>query len=119
MKDYPDIGQLPPGDLVALSRELAAEIRGYGRLIETDETTRKRTRRILRGTMLNFVGLAAAVPTGGLSLVLCAAGLLDWADGLVDDAKAMNEQLELRRIYLEKQVFLTHVEAELKRRGLC
>lgn len=118
MRGYPDIHSLSDVELVALSGELAAEIRGIGKLIESEAAVRKRTRKILRGTVFNFVGLAAAAPTGGLSLVLCAAGLFDWADGLVDDARAMNEQLENQRIYLEKEAFLAHVQAELKRRGL-
>jgi hypothetical protein len=59
------------------------------------------------------------VPTGGFSLLLCAGGLLDWADALVEDAKVMNDQLRYQRIYLEKQAFLAHVAAELERRGLC
>jgi hypothetical protein len=119
MKGHPDIGALPDGELVLLTRELGAELRGVAALIEPAHVTRKRTRRLLRGTALNFAGLAAAVPTGGISLLLCAGGLLDWADALVEDANAMNDQLRYRRIYLEKQAFLAHVQAELKRRGLC
>lgn len=119
MKSQPDIGTLPDGELIALTRELGAELRGIAALIEPAQATRKRTRKLLRGTALNFAGLAAAVPTGGISLLLCAGGLLDWADALVEDANAMNGQLRYRRIYLEKQAFLAHVQAELKRRGLC
>jgi len=118
MKGIPDIHLLPDVELVALSRELAAELRGIARLLESEAAARKRTRRILRGTVFNFVGLAAAAPTGGLSLILCAAGLFDWADGLVDDARAMNEQLWNQRAYLEKEEFLAHVRAELEKRGL-
>jgi hypothetical protein len=119
MKSQPDIGALPDGELVSLARELGAELRGIAALIEPAEATRKRTRKLLRGTALNFAGLAAAVPTGGFSLLLCAGGLLDLADALVEDAKVMNDQLRYQRIYLEKQAFLAHVAAELERRGLC
>jgi hypothetical protein len=119
MKSQPDIGTLPDGELVSLARELGAELRGIAALIEPTQATRKRTRKLLRGSVLNFVGLAAAVPTGGFSLLLCAGGLLDWADTLVEDAKVMNDQLRYHRIYLEKQAFLAHVAAELERRGLC
>lgn len=116
---YPDSRLLSDTALVALSGELAAEVRILRKQVESEAAIRKRTRKILAGTVFNFVGLAAAAPTGGLSLVLCAAGLFEWADGLVEDARAMNEQLENRRIYLEKQAFLAHVQAEMKRRGLC
>jgi hypothetical protein len=119
MKSQPEIGALPDGELVSLARELGAELRGIAALIEPTQATRKRTRKLLRGSVLNFVGLAAAVPTGGFSLLLCAGGLLDWADTLVEDAKVMNDQLRYHRIYLEKQAFLAHVAAELERRGLC
>ena len=119
MKSQPDIGALPDGELVSLARELGAELRGIAALIEPAEATRKRKRKLLRGTALNFAGLAAAVPTGGFSLLLCAGGLLDLADAFVEDAKVMNDQLRYQRIYLEKQAFLAHVAAELERRGLC
>ncbi len=89
MKGYPqDIGALPDDALVALARELGADLRADAAHIEPEQAARKRTRKLLRGAVLNFTGLAAAGPTGGLSLLLCAGGLLDWADALVEDAES-------------------------------
>jgi hypothetical protein len=96
--------------VAALGREIA---RKEGELDALPGST-KRTIRVARGTLLNLAGLALAVPTGGLSAILCAAGLWDWAEGIVEDAAVMNRENELRRGLHALKALLDAAEQELE-----
>jgi hypothetical protein len=114
-----DISGLSDSRLIERFYQVLGDIRVYEAQLESENRRRQRSQKVFRGTLLNFVGLVAAVPTGGVTLVLCAAGMLDWADAIVDDAKAINQQMALRRAYNEEFALLSELREELRRRGLA
>lgn len=95
-------------------REMIVEIRMLEDQIETPAQTRRRTFRIVRGTLINVAGFALAAPTGGWSVILCAVGFWEWADALGEDAQVMNRQLEIRRRVNELRRQLSSIKRDME-----
>jgi hypothetical protein len=113
---YFDFETLGKDELENLTRELERKIaRNQGEL-DAAPSAGERNKRLARGTLLNVAGLALAVPTGGISAILCVIGLWDWADAIVDDAAAANREIELRKERREIEILLAATEQKLEDR---
>ena len=64
--------------------------------ISSPSAARKRSRKVFRGVVLTVAGILFAAQTGGLTLLLSVAGIVDLIDVLEDDAAAMRLQVRLR-----------------------
>jgi len=92
-----DLTSLSGAGLDARLQALAIEIAVAESKIEPPAAGRKRTRKLVRGVALNVFGLVMSVPTGGISLIICAAGVKDMVDVVEEDATVMNMQIRLRQ----------------------
>jgi len=77
--------------LQALSVDLAIA----GERIEPGPAARKRLRQVFRGVVLTVAGILFAAQTGGLTLLLCVAGVAGMIDVLEEDAAAVKLQFRL------------------------
>jgi hypothetical protein len=111
-----DIKVLSDLELRSLHHDLVVEIAVARSQIEPKSQRRKRTIRVVRGAVVNFAGLLFAVPTNGVSLLVCIVGFTDWAEAIAEDAEAMNRQIELERLRREQETLLAEILAELERR---
>jgi hypothetical protein len=64
--------------------------------IERPSVTRKRSRKLFRGIALIAGGLLFSGSTGGLTLILCAVGVVDVIDVLEEDTASVKLRAELR-----------------------
>jgi hypothetical protein len=65
--------------------------------ISPPSAARKRSRKVFRGVVLTVAGILFAAQTGGLTLLLCVAGVVDLIDVLEEDAATMRLQARARR----------------------
>ena len=64
--------------------------------ISPPSAARKRSRKVFRGVVLTVAGILFAAQTGGVTLLLCVAGVADIIDVLEEDAAAVRLQARLR-----------------------
>ena len=112
-----DLTTLSDPELDALFDELKVRIAVTRALLEQRAPSGKKIFRVARSTLLNFVGLALAPPTGGLSALLCVIGLSEWVETIVDDADEYNLAIRLNRERRDQDARLSAFGAEYTRRG--
>jgi hypothetical protein len=97
-------------------RDLRLEIGLLAPFIEAREERTQRTIKVIRGTVLMAGGLVFATfePAGA---ILALLGGWDWIVGISDDAKAMNQNLAMRRKINDLNAELDVIESEFRRRG--
>lgn len=83
-------------ELDARLQSLSVDLAMAGEKIEPGLVGCKRARQVLRGVVLTVAGILFAAPTGGLSLLLCVAGVSDMIDVLEEDVAAVKRQTTLR-----------------------
>lgn len=79
-------------------------------------TTGRRARKVFRGVVLTAAGLLLAAQTGGLTLLLCVAGVVDMIDVFEEDAVAVELQVELRSDLEQYDELFRRIAAEKARR---
>jgi len=83
-------------ELDARLQALTVDIAIAGEKIEPALVARKRSRQVFRGVVLMIAGLLFSAQTGGVTLILCVAGVADLIDVLEEDAAALRLQARLR-----------------------
>jgi len=82
--------------LDARLQDLALELALADAAISPASDARTRLRKMLRGVVLTVAGILFAAQTGGVTLLLCVAGVADLIDVLEEDAAALRLQLRLK-----------------------
>jgi hypothetical protein len=112
-----DLPGLSDSELLERLQALRLQIALLEPDIEDRKDRRRRTIKIVRGTILAAGGfLGATVDPMGLFLVLL--GGWDWVEGISDDATEMNKNLAVRRRVNELAAQLDEIELELRKRNL-
>jgi hypothetical protein len=112
-----DLPGLSDTELLERLRDLRLQIALLAPDIETREDRRRRTTKIVRGTILAAGGfIGATIDPMGLMLVLL--GGWDWVEGISDDANEMNKNLALHKRVVELNNELGEIDVELRRRNL-
>jgi hypothetical protein len=75
---------------------LAVDLALADAAISSDSAARARSRRVFRGVVLTIAGILFAAQTGGVTLLLCVAGVADIIDVLEDDAATLRLQVRLK-----------------------
>ena len=103
-------------ELDARLQALAADVAVAGEKIELTSASRKRARQVLRAVVLTVAGILLAAPTGGLTLLLCIAGVTDMIDVLEEDSAAVKLQSRLRSDLERYNDLYERIAAERSRR---
>ena len=82
--------------LDARLQALAVDLSLADAAISPASTARKRSRKVFRGVVLTVAGILFSAQTGGVTLILCVAGVADIIDVLEEDAAALRVQVRLR-----------------------
>ena len=82
--------------LDARLQDLATDLALADAAISPPEAARKRSRKLFRGVVLTVAGLLFAAQTGGVTLLLCVAGVVDIIDVLEEDAATLRLHVRLR-----------------------
>lgn len=91
-----DLSALPDAALEARLQALAVDLALADATISPASAARTRTRKVFRGVVLTVAGIVFAAQTGGVTLLLCVAGIADIIDVLEEDAAAMRLQVRLK-----------------------
>lgn len=91
-----DLSTISDAGLDARLQALALELALADAAISPASAARKRSRKVLRGVVLTVAGVLFAAQTGGVTLLLCVAGVADLIDVLEDDAATLRLQVRLR-----------------------
>jgi len=83
-------------ELDARLQTLTVDLAIAGEKIEPALAARKRSRQVFRGVVLTVAGILFAAQTGGVTLLLCVAGVADIIDVLEDDAATLRLHVRLR-----------------------
>ena len=75
---------------------LALELALADAAIPPASDARARARKVLRGVVLTAAGILFAAQTGGVTLLLCVAGVADLIDVLEEDAAGLRLQVRLK-----------------------
>jgi hypothetical protein len=113
----PDLSSLSDTELSEHISRLNLRIAELAPQLDTSRDQRRRTVRIVRGTILTAGGLFTAGTVDLLGILLVILGCWDWAEGISDDAEATNRGLAVRRRMNEFEAELEVIATELRRRG--
>jgi len=91
-----DLSVIPDAALDARLQALAVDLALADATISPASAARKRLRKVFRGVVLTVAGLLFSAQTGGVTLLLCVAGVVDIIDVLEEDAAALRLQVRLR-----------------------
>lgn len=83
-------------ELDARLQALALELALADTTIPPASAARTRARKVFRGVVLTVAGILFAAQTGGVTLLLCVAGVVDLIDVLEEDAVALRLQVQLK-----------------------
>ncbi len=111
-----DLRRLSDDELKDYLRDLTIRIALLEPHLETSEDRRRRTVKIVRGTILSAGGFLGAEKSP-LGFLLVLLGGWDWIEAISDDAKATNKNLVIRRGINALNAELDDVERELRRRN--
>jgi len=110
-----DLAQLTNDELVDLINDLQIEAEALVPFVEDRRAWNRRTIRLVRGTVLTAGGFFGAT-FDPISLLLVLLGFIDWLEAIVDDARALNQQLTLRQRIVSLRRRIEAALAELERR---
>lgn len=116
IEDGPQLRGMSDHELGNFVRDIRGQIIAYEAQIERRSQRRKRTIKLVRGTLLTAGGFLTAT-YDLLALFLVLTGLWDWIDAVAEDAQSMNHQTVLRRDLKRLEDQLTLAENEFERRN--
>jgi hypothetical protein len=91
-----DLSTISDATLDARLQALALELALADSAIPSASDARMRSRKVFRGVVLTVAGILFAAQTGGVTLVLCVAGVADLIDVLEQDAATLRLQVRLK-----------------------
>jgi hypothetical protein len=91
-----DLSAISDSALDARLQALAVDLALADANISPASAARKRSRKVFRGVVLTVAGFLFSAQTGGMTLLLCVAGVMDILDVLEEDAAAVRLQVRLR-----------------------
>jgi hypothetical protein len=115
IEDGPQLRGMSDHELGNLVRDIRGQINACEVQIERRSQRRKRTIKLVRGTLLTAGGFVTAT-YDILAFFLVLAGLWDWIEAVAEDAEAMNRQIALMRNLRDLEDELRSVEKEFERR---
>ncbi len=91
-----DLSMISDAALDARLQALAFDLALADANISPPTAARKRSHKVFRGVVLTVAGILFSAQTGGLTLLLSVAGIVDLIDVLEEDAAAVRLQVRLR-----------------------
>jgi hypothetical protein len=114
--ELPDLTKYSNQELGDLIRDLRLRSVAYQAQLATLPSSRERTIKLVRGTVLVAGGLHS-ITFGVLAAILLILGAWDWVETVRSDVETMNRQIEFRRALFELTRTIEAAEAELDRRS--